>query len=551
MPRFPLPRQRIARKGGSQTRLSVSGAAFLALIHWAGPLSAHENPLQSLLGLDYDRQIWMPCDAPVSPLEKGPGFPAAAQLRDHARAAGENAAGLPGFSAVLTFGYLDLIRKTGAFAFDHSETLFSLDLATTAVPHLEIRFAADRFQRDLDLGDAHSGIDLGASTWGWTGSAAYLLTPLFVPALIVGGNSRDSHDNDLKALSLRGAAAPGWDWSLALGEKNLAYPLAVEAPDYRPLSVGMRLRRKFRDLALRFRRGPWEGFWAGHWEESRYPHVRPEGYGLADSGSAWKHSAGAAFDRLRGGDSGRGSPGHGGYGNYGGYRASLDFEMGYGKHVFRGTNRKGENLYAFSYQEGAQKSYSLRSDLRAQSGRWEWGAYAGAAESEYDALRPDVAFNRYFWDRNGVLDSYQGGLLGVFNNETWLFNGAAYLAQAGGGAWGATRLGGWRGRLGLGYQHLTLESNSHLTKRETTFLLAYREERIDKTYPRVDADILTPELRVGTSWGRMEVMATAAQAVPIQVDMDGKSGATSGTSKRGSRYSGFTRARLELGWRMP
>lgn len=526
-----MPQSSIERRGGPRARLSVfrpTGiAALLAPVVMAlpftSPPAARTDPFPLLLGLDYDRQVAMPIDAPA-PLP------------------GTRSDSLPRFSASLTGDYGNLIRKTGNFSFDHSGSAAALNLGTRAIPNLDLRLSTAAGRADLDMGDSSARVDLGGSNREWTVTAAYLLTPWLVPSVQVGEDSRNGHGDAVKALSLQGRLPFGVEWSAGLGTRNFAFPVTVSLPEYETLAVGLRLKRGFRDLALGMHRGPWEASWGGHWEDFRFPSVRPEGYSLADSGFAWKHSVQAAFDRIRGRE---------------GYRISLDLDAAYGSHAFRGMDRKAGSLHDFSYQEAETKSYSVRADAKALCGRWEWGAFAGGAETEWDALRPDAAFNRYFWNRNGAIDSYQGGLLGVFDNETWLLNGAVYLAQAGGGIWAASEAAGFRFRLGLGFQHVILEANSHLTRRETTLLFAYKERNIDTDYPSVHGDFLSPEARLSRQWGACELAFTATQALPIQIrlekkDEGGSDGGAGGESAGGpaprSDYSGGTRLRLELSW---
>jgi hypothetical protein len=546
-----MPFRRILKEGGLLARLFIFASGISA---WLGilssgaaqPLYAAEDPFQSALDLDYGRSLYMTSDPPIAGIDRVPGFSFVRPERDPPRAALERDFRFPAYSATLAWDESDLFRRRGDFTIDHAAKVSTLDLATTAIPHLEFRFAADRADRKLDFGDSSAFVDLSGGIWGWDGAVTYLFTPLFVPALIVGGNDQYDQGNGLTALSIKGASAAGWEWAVNLGRGNPAFPLTVDLGDYAPISIPIRLRREFLDLGLRYHRGPWEGYWFGRGTRLRYPFVRPEGYSLGDSGSFWRQEAGAAFERNRGKDaSGRSASG---------YRASVDFHLGYGEHAFRGVNRKGGISYPFSYEEAKQKAYSIRADLRGYAGERAWGAYAGGAETESDALRPDVPFNHYFWDRNGVIDSYQGSLLGVFNNETWLLNGAAYAGIAGGGVWGGSSFLGFPWRLGLDYAHLVLGAGSHLTKRETTLLFAFREERTGFTSPRIAADILAPEARIGKTWGPWTVSVLAAQAIPVRVDMEeregegGTSGSGEGTSKE---TSGGTRLHARLDLRIP
>jgi hypothetical protein len=503
-----------AGKGGLLARLSFFIAAF--------PLSvvAMENPLAAFLGLDVQRQIWMPALPPSSPAP--------------------DALPPPRFSAALEYDYLDLIRKTGGFFYDYGETVSALRLSTAAIPGLDIRFSAERAEGDLDLGDTSTSMDQSGEAWGWSGTIVYGFTPWLMPSVTVGGDSRNGRDMAQRALGMRGRIPWGdsrLDWSADLGERNSDYPLTAHLKDYRPLALVLQMRKRYGQASLEWRRGAWSARWDGEWTRLAYPHVPPMGYYLADSGSAWTHGAKATYDGAGDGE---------------GLKVSADFRMGFGSHAFRGANRNETSQTRFSYQEAEQRSYSARIDVETRHEGYAWGACLGASELEYDALRPEVAFNRHFWDRNGVIDSYQGSLLGLFSTETWLLNGAIYAAQGGGGLWAAKDWRGWRGQAGLAYARLILESNSSLTKRESSFLLAFSEEDFETVYPKVTADVVTPELRVSRSAGRFLLSIEAAQALPVRVrlDREGKGSGKPG-SGGGDAYSGGTRGKITVGWRLP
>jgi hypothetical protein len=474
-----------------------------------------DDALESLFGFDLERQIWVrPLPAP------------APDTAPPAR-----------FSASMDLGYLNAIRRSGGFFSDFGGTASAFELATAAVPGLRISLAAERADRQRALGDTATSVDLGAASWNWTGRVAYHIAPWLIPTVTVGGGSGDTHDHSLRSLELKGRIAGGFSWSAELGRKRQTFPLNVQLRNYRPLSLPLQWRASYERAALEYRRGAWTARWTGEWIQSGYASVPEPGYSLGDSGSAWQQAVNLAWERVR----------HGA-----GLKASADMRAGFGSHVFRGLNRQDRSQIRFSYQEAEHRAYSLRADLAALRPGWEWGGYAAGSELEYDALRPEIAFNRHFWDRNGVIDSYQGSLLGVFNSETWLLNGAVYAAQAGGGLWVAKTRAGWRGEAGVGYGHLELEANSHLTKRETALLIAFREEDFERTYPKVIADVVTPELRVTGSLGRAFLAASAAQALPVRIRIE-RSGTTSGkkTAKAEEGISGGTWGRLELGWRIP
>jgi hypothetical protein len=284
---------------------------------------------------------------------------------------------------------------------------------------------------------------------------------------------------------------------------------------------------------LAYARGAWELSWSGRGSRARPPAVRPEGYSLDDSARVWRHEARAAYARS-------------------GYAAALDFDLGWGRHVFRGLDRKQGTLYPFSWQRGKQADYALRGDVSAATRRGRAGAWLAAGETEYDALRPDSVFNHWFWDRNGVIDSYQGSLLGLFSSETWLLNGSVYAGHAGAGAWWRSAWKGLAFRIAAGYQYLILRADSHLTRRRSEFLIGYTEENADRAYPTVEADLLPASLELSRSWGNLSVTMGGQAALPLRVRIERAGGGSSGSggSDGGADYGGGTVAGVRLGYRL-
>jgi hypothetical protein len=531
-----MPSTRIAR-------FSASLATFVAAMSAATQVSAAGDPFQEALGIDYGRQLLLAPTPPRSQVGALPGF-AEPGLESEAFPIGPDSAEMreelpvpPRLSMLASVRQLDLIRKEGGFAFAHRRTSASLDISLAAIPHLELRFAADQTRRALSLGDSAASVDMGGETWGWRGAARIRVSPFLVPTLIVAGESAGNpHGDALEAIALQGSLPVGLAWSLALGRKRLDYPVDLRLSGYSPISLPLQLRQDFQTAAVSFREGPWEAAWAGHWMQADLPVVQPQGYALGDSGSAWRQDVLAAYERMRAGN---------------GFRASLAFDVGLGRHVFRGINRKGENLYPFSWQEGAQKDYALRGDFRYACKRAVFGTWIGGGESEYDALRPETAFNKHLWDRNGVIDSYEGSLLGIFNNETWLMNGAAYAAQAGAGLWEESWFAGWRYRLGLGYQYLLLQANSHLTRRQTSFLLAYQEETFDATYPTIEADLVPVQVGLYREWGNLSLEAKIMGEIPARVRIYRTPGKGGGEERGSPEYSGGTSGGFRIGYSLP
>lgn len=518
--------------GGPLARLFISLLATAASLAASLPASAPaaEDPFEAILGADYGRQLLPGSDAPEAAIGALPGF-AATDLDTAA----------PRISAAAAWRHRDLIGmdpgRPGAFGYRHQRSLGSLEFSTAAIPGVELRGAADRVWRDMRLGDSAASVDMGDTGWAWRAAATIRLTPWLIPSLIVGGESSTPHGDALEAFAAAGYIPFGISWSLSLGRERRDFPVLLRLKEYEAISLPLQSRQRYAEAALRFTEGPWEAYWSGRWVESDLPRVPPQGYALGDSGSAWRQRALAAYDGLR---------------PDGGWRASLDFDVGTGRRVFRGRNRKGSDFYPFSWQEGLHKDYSLRADFRIGGGRHSRGAWIAAGESEYDALRPAVAFNRHLWDRNGVIDSYEGSVLGIFNNETWLLNGAVYSAQASAGAWLELPLWDWDHHIAAGYRYLMLQANSRLTRRETTFILAYTEESFDRTWPTVEADLIPLEWRLSRGWGGFTVAMEARAELPARIRIHRPSGTEGGGSgEGGGEYSGGVTAGIRLGYRIP
>lgn len=508
-------------RGGPLARLFISSLAFLAAAAgaWA------QDPLETAFGTDYGRQLLPGSVAPSAGIGALPGFP---PPRD---------TGSPKLALGAEWGSRDLIGKRparrGEFGYAHDRTLTALEISTAAIPGVELRGTATRSRLGLRLGDSSTSVDMGDEGWGWRAAASIRLTPLLVPSVVVGGESSTRHGNALEAFAVEGALPAGLSWSFATGRVSRDFPVELDLEGYDAIRLPLQSRQRFSEAALRLAQGPWETYWSGRLVRSGRPRVPASGYALFDSGSVWRQRALGAYSA-------------------GGWRASLDFELGAGGHVFRGRNRKGETYYPFSWQEGIQKDYSVRADFRLGGGRRAQGAWLAAGETEYDAVRPEIAFNRHFWDRNGVIDSYEGSVLGVFNNETWLLNGAAYAAHAAAGAWIDLPLWGWDHRFAGGYRYLMLQANSTLTRRETTFILAYTEETFAEKLPTVEADLIPVEWRLERAWGNLSLEMDARAEIPVRIRVHGeKDPGPGGEGNGGATYTGGTAAGIRLSWRLP
>jgi len=512
--------------------------SFCLLVLCARPVLSEGDPFEDALGIDYSRQLLPTPDAPRPAVGTLPGFsgsfPFATTMTGSDDIQGPDGVNdRPArLAATSTLWQRDLIRREAHFSFAHRRADGALAFVLTAVPGLELRFAADRDDQELSIGDTASAASANGTDWGWRTALSFPITPLLIPSVVVGARSSDPGADALEALAFRGATPIGLSWSCAWGRIHRDYPVDLKLPGYSPLSLPFLLRQEFAEAGLAYFLGPWELSWSGRQTWARPPLTRPQGYSLEDSGAIWKQESRAAYAR-------------------GGYAAALDLDLGRGRHVFRGLTRKDGTLYPFSWQGGKQADYAVRADVSKAIRRDTLGAWLAAGESEYDALRPDnSAYGRWFWDRNGVVDSYQGSLLGLFSGETWLLNGAAYAGHAGLGVWWSSTWFGFARRFSVGYQYLILEANSHLTRRRTEFLLGYSEANEDRSYPTVEADLIPMTAEMSRTWGNFSVSAGGQAVLPARVRIE-RAGGTGGGGGSGADYGGGTVAGIRLGYRLP
>jgi hypothetical protein len=512
--------------------------SFCLLVLCARPVLCEGDPFEDALGIDYARQLLPTPDAPHPAVGTLPGFSGSFPFAPYMTGR-DNLTGPDGtddrtarLAATATLWQRDLIRREAHFSFAHRRSNDAFAFVLTAVPGLELRFAADRDDRELSIGDTASAANADGSDWGWRAALSFPLTPLLIPSVVVGARSSDPAADALEALAFRGAVPFGLSWSGAWGRIHRDYPVDLKLPGYSPLSLPFLLRQEFAEAGLAYSLGHWELSWSGRRTWARPPSTRPEGYSLEDSGALWKQETRAAYARR-------------------GFEAAIDLDLGGGRHVFRGLTRKDSTLYTFSWQGGKQADYEARADLSMALPRDTLGAWLSAGESEYDALRPEnSAYGRWFWDRNGVVDSYQGSLLGLFSGETWLLNGAAYAGHAGLGMWWRSAWAGVVYRFSAGYQYLILEANSHLTRRRTEFLLGYSEANEDRTYPTVEADLVPVTVELSRAWGNFSVTAGGQALLPARVRIE-RAGRTGGGGGNGTDYGGGTLAGIRLGYRLP
>lgn len=508
---------------------------FGTLLLISVPVAGQRDFFQTVAGIDYDRHIWMhahPCAADPLLVESMPGLHRAGVpcMKDRTETA---PAPVPApFALSWEQSYRRLIRKTGSFRLDHDESGPALGMHLNPAPGVALHSSWIGTERRRVYAQSDYGGVQEDSPRQVRGSAEFAARPWLVP-VVAGGTGSDGYRE--AAVALRGSAA-GFSWGIASGLNHRREPLILELENYSPMTIPLFLRRDFHAAT-----GKWEGenagvFWTGRLERTRHPETFEAGYSLADSGRNLEHAGGFFLQD---------SP------SRGRYRISLEGGTLTGRHTFRGVNTGTEGTYQFSYAEARNHVRWARADAQASTGRVTYGAFAGASRLDWEIPRPETAAGRHFWDRNGVLDSYEGNVFGVFSRETWLFDGAAAFRQTAAGAWLAAPAGGWRARGGLTWHLVELHARGHLTKRTSSLLIAYSEKDYHPEFPGVRAHLLTPELTLTRVLGNLGVAVSVRQALPVHVRLRREDGtaATDRGLPGSSSYSGGTEARLQLGWR--
>jgi hypothetical protein len=538
--------KRRSEKGGLYARLFSFGICYGLLYGIGNPVAA-EDSFESVAGVDYDRHLWMrtePCgDAAlvtsVPGLERErPGCTESVVVPD------------PSFSRALYVAweqeYRNLLSKKTTDTADESTRFRHTDLNS----HLELRYRPlswVTFRSNLEytrsersLQDNSVGQNFGGTQWISRNALELFARSWFVPVFAVGIGSEENRE---LAVGLRGDLS-GFSWAAIAGTSEKNVPLVLRLENYSPMSVPLLERQEYQALTAGWRGGLWEFNGTARRRLDRHPDTFDPFYSLVDSGESREVLAGAAYSSAGRASSGKDS------GALPHFRISIEAEYLEGARVFRGV-RSTETLYQFAYEETRNRNAWARTDLRIERGTWRTGMYVGASSLDWDAVRPAIASGKHFWDRSGVLDSYEGNILNIFTRETWLFNGDFQYRQGATGMWAESTIRGWTIRPGLNVHILDAEAHGHLTKRTSTLIIAYTEEDYQLDFYGITAGFLTPELGLTRRLGRGRLEFFAAQAIPVSIRMrhgvDDGAGASQNLSSKRS-YSGGTRANLRFSW---
>ena len=95
--------------------------------------------------------------------------------------------------------------------------------------------------------------------------------------------------------------------------------------------------------------------------------------------------------------------------------------------AFSIKGRRSGNDYdpSFSHLPLTADANQLTANLGATPSFGQVNASWSGALLKGEAYEPRDPAGKWFWDRNQIMDAYQGALLGVFSRETWLLEGSA------------------------------------------------------------------------------------------------------------------------------
>jgi hypothetical protein len=536
--------QRRTKKGGLYARLFSFGICFGLILAIGVPYAA-EDLIESVAGVDYDRHLWMlsdPCGdaalvAAVPGLERErTGCTETFVPSDPSIARPLYVAWEQEYRNLLSKEKTDTAGESPRFT--HTDLNSRLELRYRPLVWVTFRSKLEYARRERNLQDNTVGQNLDETQWLSRNSIELFAQSWFVPVLAAGVGSEGTRE---LAVGLRGGLA-GFSWAAVAGTSEKNVPLILRLEDYSPMSVPFLERQEYQALTAGWRSGHWEFTGTGRRRLDRHPETFDPFYSLVDSGESREVLAGAAYSSASASAKDSSALPY--------FRISFEAEYQEGERVFRGV-RSTETLYQFAYEETRNRNAWARTDLRFERRGWRTGMYVGASSLDWDAVRPTVAAGKHFWDRSGVLDSYQGNILNIFTRETWLFDGDFRFRQGAAGLWAESSLRGWAFRPGLNVHILDAEAHGHLTKRTSTLIIAYTEEDYHLDFYGVSATFLTPELGLTRRFGCGRLELFAAQAIPVSIRMRREGGDhTDASQNLASKhsYSGGTRANLRFSW---
>jgi hypothetical protein len=130
-------------------------------------------------------------------------------------------------------------------------------------------------------------------------------------------------------------------------------------------------------------------------------------------------------------------------------------------------------------------------------------------------LQPNDPARRWLWNRNAILDAYQGSIAGLFSRQTWLGTGEAEMVDLAGSAWAektvAQKL---KTQFLLSLHHLEYAAAADLLKRDTELLITTRETQVTLEKPRTARWVLQPQITLSRP-GRLGLQACISQAIPL------------------------------------
>lgn len=318
-----------------------------------------------------------------------------------------------------------------------------------------------------------------------------------------------------------GPSGTGFSTSLALHHSRTRTVVTAKVPGYTPLEAEGSLALRGVEAGLGYRMPGLALEWRGALDHAQGIH--PNEPTLATAFEGWLGRQGGALTWVR----------------PQAFTARLEGEGLLGNGTVIGYRGQTGPKYPFVY--APFDVFALRAALSIET-ETPWLTLGAGPQGAYGLahlLRPDDPAGRWLWNRNLILDAYQGSLTGLFSRQTWLGTGRAEWIDIGGAVWAERRFlfgrasdlasgrasgfaanppSGLKTRLLTSLHHLEYGATAKVLKRDTELLIATRETLVQARLPRESRWVLRPQASL--TWqpwpeGRLGLFAQASQAIPL------------------------------------
>ncbi len=183
---------------------------------------------------------------------------------------------------------------------------------------------------------------------------------------------------------------------------------------------------------------------------------------------------------------------------------------------------------------------SLR--LASESERYCFGLDGQIAGGVLRLLRPLHPAGHWLWNRNQILDAYQGSLTGLLSRESWTGVGRAAFHREGANAFAQRhfRLGAWdlSPGLDLGLHRMAWEGWARLTQSQTSLLLYTTEKRDTLVLAPRNRWLLQPGAAMCLRRGQLQAKASVTQMLPLSYNQADRTDPESGQESPSSEWRG-------------